>query len=99
MGITSTIALADHARDQLNAAVEACDTSGAALERAVAVLSGADDLDGPLVTTRQAVGAWRDELRSVSTELAELAEELGRFSAELAAIQQRLSPANRTPAA
>lgn len=98
MGITATITLADHARDQLNAAVEACDTSSAALDRAIAILAGADDLDGPLVTTRQAVSAWRDEMRSVGSELGELSEELARFAAELSAIQQRLAPGRSTAA-
>lgn len=93
VGITSTITLANHARDQLKAAVEASDSSGAALDRAIAVLGSADDLDGPLVECRQAVAVWRDQLRSIEAELSELAEVLGRFSAELGAIQQRLSPA------
>lgn len=95
MGITSTISLAAHARAQLNAAAEACDLSGVALERAIAVLDTSDDLDGPLVTTRQAIAAWRDELNSVGAELAELSADLGRFAGELQAIQQRLSPAIR----
>jgi DNA repair ATPase RecN len=95
VGISSTISLANQARDQLRAAMEACDMSGEALGRTIAVLSQVDDLDGPLVSSRQSVAAWRDELHTVSAELGEVANELGRLVDDLTAIQQRLTPGTR----
>jgi aminoglycoside phosphotransferase (APT) family kinase protein len=95
VGISSTINLANQARGQLLAAIEACDTSGEALGRTIAVLTQVDDLDGPLVASRQAVAAWRDEMRTVSTELGEIANELGRLVDDLTAIQLRLAPVDR----
>jgi hypothetical protein len=92
VGISSTIHLANQARDQLRIAAEACETSGDAVGRAIAVLGASEDTDGPLVASRQALTAWRDELTSVATELTAQGDELGRLAADLQSIQARLSP-------
>ena len=99
MGIASTIAVARQAREQLKAALQACETSTDAANRAIGILSATDDTDGPLVSSRDATTAWRDELETVGRELGRVSDELDRFATELEAIQNRIhTPAPAAPA-
>ena len=99
MGIASTIAVARQAREQLKAALQACETSTDAANRAIGILSATDDTDGPLVSSRDATTAWREELETVGRELGRVADELDRFATELEAIQNRIhTPAPAAPA-
>ena len=99
MGIASTIAVARQAREQLKAALQACETSTDAANRAIGILSATDDTDGPLVSSRDATTAWREELETVGRELGRVADELDRFATELEAIQNRIhTPVPAAPA-
>jgi hypothetical protein len=93
MGISATIALATHAREQFRVGIQACDAAADAVDRGVAMLGTTEDAEGPLVASRSAAATWRDELRTIARELTQIADELGQFAADLEAIQQRLSPA------
>jgi DNA repair ATPase RecN len=100
VGIASTIAVARQAREQLKVALQACETSTDAANRAIGILSATDDTDGPLVSSKEATTAWRDELESVGRELGRVADELDRFATELEAIHHRIqAPAPAAPAA
>jgi DNA repair ATPase RecN len=100
VGIASTIAVARQAREQLKVALQACETSTDAANRAIGILSATDDTDGPLVSSKEAATAWRDELETVGRELGRVADELDRFATELEAIHHRIqTPAPAAPAA
>jgi hypothetical protein len=99
VGIASTIAVARQAREQLKVALQACETSTDAANRAIGILSATDDTDGPLVSSKEATTAWRDELETVGRELGRVADVLDRFATELEAIHHRIqTPAPAAPA-
>ncbi len=91
MGIASTMAIAAQARDQLRVASQTCESSADAVARAAGVLSASEDTSGPLVAGRDAAVAFQSELMVVSRELAHIADELDRFTADLDALQSRIA--------
>ncbi len=92
MGIASTIQLAETAGEQLHRAIVACETAADAADRSAAILATSDDEEGPIVASRSAAAAWRDELRVVARELGQVTADLDRLVADLGSVQRRLSP-------